>query len=403
MTANRRQILEKAELARKRIADFHLRVIANSPGDVFLISTAYPGVWMEHAFDALCYASLSPEDPKAVRVAENQMLLFIRNQKPDGHLPAYVLDPELLKQKPAYGRPLGYGQIQECVSFASLCFETWLLSRNTAFLQEAYKACKGWEQWICKNRMTMELELAETFCVFDTGHDNSLRFEGLPGGCPDPEGKTYADLKELPILSPDVNAVLYGNRRALADMANALGKPEEETEWLKKAQALKTRMTELLFDSSDDYFYDVGRDLNKRKIKSISITNVFSEKVLTQEEFDRIYHKHFKDPDEFDAPYPFPSIALCDSRGHAHAEKNCWGYFSQALTALRAQRWMDFYGRSEDYDRLLEKWVDVYALQSETLFTQEIDPFTGIPTDCSRWYSSAMLLYLYAVKRLKLE
>ncbi len=101
-------------------------------------------------------------------------------------------------------------------------------------------------------------------------------------------------------------------------------------------------------------------------------------------------------------PYPFPSIALGDTRGKPHAEKNCWGYYSQALTALRGQLWMDRYGRSADYDALLEKWVDVYASQDEILFSQEIDPYTGRPTDCSRWYSSAMLTYLYAVKRLGL-
>ena len=63
------QIKEKAALARERITSVHLRPIGNSPGNVFLISTAYPGVWMEHAFDALCWAQIQGTE-EAKKVAE---------------------------------------------------------------------------------------------------------------------------------------------------------------------------------------------------------------------------------------------------------------------------------------------------------------------------------------------
>jgi hypothetical protein len=32
---------------------------------------------------------------------------------------------------------------------------------------------------------------------------------------------------------------------------------------------------------------------------------------------------------------------------------------------------------------------------------QELDPISGVPTECSEWYSSTMLFYLYAAKRLE--
>ena len=49
----RERILERYEQAKKRIEDFHIRTFPEQPGPIFLISTAYPGVWMEHAFDAV--------------------------------------------------------------------------------------------------------------------------------------------------------------------------------------------------------------------------------------------------------------------------------------------------------------------------------------------------------------
>ena len=396
------QIKEKKALALERITSVHLRPIGNSPGNVFLISTAYPGVWMEHAFDALCWAQLQGTE-EAKKVALAQMLLFIINRQEDGHLPYKVIDLTIAGPQWQKDTPNGYGQIQECVSFGRLCFETYLLTGDTEFLKEAYEALKGWDEWLVNNRMTLGRGLIETFCVYDTGHDNSARFADIPNGCPDRQGRTWAaDRPALPIVSPDMNAVFFGDRMSLADMAGALGLESEREAWLKKADEVRDAMFEQLYDKADDFFYDIDRAGWMRKIKTIAISNVFTERVLTQSEFDRIYERHMLSPDWFGTPYPFPAVAISDSRGREHATKNCWGYYSQALTALRAQRWMDAYGRGEDYDRLLEKWMHVMAAQEgPALFTQELDPVTGVPTDCSRWYSSAMLTYLYAVKRLK--
>ena len=398
------QIKEKTSLALDRITSVHLRPIGNSPGNVFLISTAYPGVWMEHAFDALCWAQLQGTE-EAKKVALAQMLLFIINRQEDGHLPYKVIDLTIAGPQWQKDTPNGYGQIQECVSFGRLCFETYLLTGDTEFLKEAYAALKGWDEWLVNNRMTLKRGLIETFCVYDTGHDNSARFADIPNGCPDRQGKTWAaDRPALPIVSPDMNAVFFGDRMSLADMAEALGLESEREAWLKKADEVRDAMFEQLYDKADDFFYDIDRAGRMRKIKTIAISNVFTERVLTQSEFDRIYERHMLSPDGFGTPYPFPAVAISDSRGREHAPKNCWGYYSQALTALRAQRWMDAYGRGEDYDRLLEKWMHVMAAQEgPALFTQELDPVTGVPTDCSRWYSSAMLTYLYAVKRLRAE
>ena len=400
--ADSAQIREKYDLALKRIRDFHLRKIGDNEAPVFLISTAYPGVWLEHAFDGLCYGQLFRDDPEARRVAKNQMLLFIRNQRSDGHIPYNVLDHSIGNKNFANSAAVGFRQLQECVSLGSLCLETYALIQDEDFLCEAYEAIKGWVKWQFENRTTLHQGLIETFCIFDTGHDNSRRLEGLPNACTNPDGTQHEENGVLPLISPDINAIYYGNLMALSRMAELLKKPEEQKAALDRAQAIKQRMMELLYDKETEFFYDVDRNLVKRPLKSISITNVFGEHLLTQEEFDKIYDRYFLSAEHFNAPYPFPSLSLDDSKGAPHAEKNCWGYYSQALTALRGQRWMDYYGRGKDYDALLSKWVDVYASQTDILFSQELDPYTGIPTDCSRWYSSAMLTYIYAVKRLKL-
>ena len=368
MKATKEQIRAKYEMARERLNGFHLRQIANSAGPVVLISTTYPGVWLEHAFDGLCYAKLFDEEPGAKQVAENQMLLFIENQLPDGHLPYKVLDKSVENENYASQNVLGFKQLQECVSFGTLCLETYRLTQNGEFLRKAYKALQGWIRWQTQNRMTLNRGLVETFCVYDTGHDRSQRLYGVPNTCLDAEGKEYVADGVLPLISPDVNAVFYGNMRALAEMAQILGEADIAAKATTEAENMRQRMFELLYDESDDFFYDVDRNLEKRRIKSISITNVFTEKVLDREQFESIYNKYFLTPEYFGTPYPFPSLSFDDALRLGHAPSNCWGYYSQALTTLRAQRWMDSYGKTDDYNNMLEKWVNVYASQEELLF-----------------------------------
>ncbi len=393
------RIRERYKQALQRIREHHIKTFEGQPGPVVLISSQYPGVWLEHAFDALCYARLFPERPDAQDVLRGEINLFLDNQKEDGHLPFCVRDPAATK----WGfSNIAYAHIQECVSFATICLEAYGILRDLTFLEKAYKALSRWDDWLCINRMTTDQGLIETFCLYDTGHDNSARFAGIPNGCPDAEGKVPADAAGLPMLSPDMNAVFYGDRRALAQMARLLGEPEEAEIWEERAQAVRCRMFELLYDKDDAFFYDRDSSGNLRKIRNISITNVFTEHLLTQEEFDEIYYRHFRNPEEFGTPYPFPSIALNAPETAGHADRNCWGYYSQALTALRCMRWMDDYSKTRDYNNLLRAWVDGIAAQEGRIFTQELDPVTGRATECSEWYSSAMLLYIYAVRRLGL-
>ena len=64
---------------------------------------------------------------------------------------------------------------------------------------------------------------------------------------------------------------------------------------------------------------------------------------------------------------------------------------------------MDYYGWSGDLDYILRKWVETWTEHfGEICLAQEIDPITGVPTKSSEWYSSCMLAYVYAVRRLNL-
>lgn len=387
-------IKQKYDAALARIEMVHVKSFPGQAGPLFLISTTYPGVWLEHVYDAVAYANLSPAGHE---VARNQTLLFLRNQKKSGRLPFNVIDSSILKQ-PSISN-IGYSQIQECVSLGALCLETYKLLGDKAYLREAYRGLKAWDAWLVKNRMSLGKGLIELYCLYDTGHDNSARLADIPNKCPDVDGILPVDADAVPLFAPDMNAVFYGDRMALSEMAEELGHVRAAHDWREKAADVKKKMFELLYDPDDLFFYDVNRNGKKRKYLSIAISNVFQEHVLDKKTADMIYIRHMKNPDEFWTAYPFPSMAISDPGSRKDRPGNSWGYYSQALTALRCARWMDFYGYGADYDALLARWVEAMTT-SEMNFAQELDPFTGELSKSSEWYSSALLLYVYACRRL---
>ena len=391
-----------AHIASDRIQKIHIGWFNGLDKPLFLISEAYPGLWLEHAYDAVFYASMKPE---YVYLAENTVNFFINRQTEEGQLPFAVMRNGSVR----------YAQIQECVSFYSLCLQVYRMNHDAALLAKAYESGKRWDAWLRRYRMTTRRGLVEMFFGYDTGHDNSGRLEGMacPGnyivdGVEQNAGVLPPDDGVTPILAVDMNANFYGNERALAEMARLLARGEEAAGWEASAQRVKEKLFEHCFDEEDAFFYDVDRHGRKRKYKSSTIFHLFLERVLDPEVdkalINRIYREHIKNPEEFWTPYPFPSMAVNDPSCVHHADRNCWGYYTMGLIVLRATRWMDAYGWGTDYDTICEKWLEAWTRQFDMVpLGQEIDPITGEATPCSPWYSSGMLSYLYAAHRLGIQ
>ncbi|MBQ7039595.1 MAG: alpha-L-rhamnosidase [Clostridia bacterium] len=380
---------ERYKLAEETLFSKNVKELPEFEGNVVRISDCYPGIWMEHSYDPLVLATLYPEFSD---VPKNQARIFFKHQREDGQLPAYF----------HYGTGtlnVGYRQIQECVSFGKICYEVYELTKDKKFLKESYAAFKKWDSWLCDARMTRGKGLIELFCEWDTGHDHALRLDGIPHACTDNFGREHAEVDFLPMLSPDMNAVFYGDRMALYYMADALGKSDEAEIWRNKAKQVKEKMLELLYNKEDEFFYDLDKNDKHRKFKTIMITNVFQEHVLTQDEFDVIYDRYFKSDKHFATPVPFPATSVSDPAWVQNRSGNSWNFYAEALVALRAERWMEHYGKQADYEKLLYKWVECYT-ESDLLFGQEFHPITGKPSDCSPNYSSALLFFIRAMRKL---
>ena len=329
-----------------------------------MISEYYPGVWLETSvYGAILYA-LGVAD--GWEIAENTVNIFIDHQTEDGQLPCYLLDANADLEK-YHGAVIGYSQIQECVSFARLCLMVYEQNKDKEFLEKCYRANKAWDGWLRRNRMTTGRGLIEMFCGYDTGHDNSGRFPGLVlkgnyfehDGIPHNASEPFPDDPIAPVLAVDMNCNFYADNVALSRMAEALGLESEAEMHLEAAKSVKEKLFKLCFDKEDGFFYDVDKNGSKIRCRSSTVFHLFLEGVLDpawdKELISEIYVKYLSNPKEFATPYPFPSVSASDPSFRKHTDRNCWGYFSQGLIALRTTRWMERYGFTEAFESLLTK------------------------------------------------
>lgn len=392
----------------RRLETIHIKSFKGMEKPLLLISDTYPGVWLEHVYDSVFYAKL---DPAKLYLAENTIELFLSLQKDDGQFPCYIWDGN--KVNCPTEQLVGYSQIQECVSFASLCLEVYRMNGDRTFLRKVYDASEKWADWLRKNRMTTGRDLVEMFYGFDTGHDNSGRLCGMSChgnyGLPDGTNANAATLPPddgiTPIIAVDMNCNFYGTLTALSKMAHELGLESESAAWMEQARKVKKKLFEVCYDEEDAFFYDVDRNGNKRRFLSSTIFHLFMEGVLDKEEdktlIDEIYTLHISNPAEFATPYPYPSMAVNDPSCRNHKNRNCWGYFTQGLIALRATLWMEGYGFEKEFDYLCRQWVKAWTEHYDELkLGQELDPITGVPSESSEWYSSCMLFYLFAARKI---
>jgi hypothetical protein len=358
------------------VLNANVQVLPRFDGPVLIEGANYAGIWQECGpHEALVYRQFRPD------VARNSHLTFFALQRDDGQIPANNKANEA-----------GFGQIQMVVPIAATA---WQLARATGddeLLDTAYRSCARWDQWLMRHRNTRQTGLIEGFCTYDTGHDNSPRWSGMPNQCPEKDARVCPQVAGLPRLCPDLSATMYGALVALAQMAKVLGKNADADRWSEEAERIRGFILAKLFVEEDAAFYDLDANGQFIRIRSDILSRVCGEHVVDPKLFESLWERQIHNPRAFWAIYPLPSIALDDPTFVRPIPRNSWGGASQALTALRAPRWFEFYRKPAALSHLMDRWCD--AILRDSTFRQQLDPLTGIFTqgDAPNYSPAALVM-----------
>jgi hypothetical protein len=365
------------------ILNGNVRTLPRFNAPVLIEGAEYAGIWQECGpHEALVFRKFRRD------VARNSHLVFFALQREDGQLPANNKLSEA-----------GFGQIQMVVPIAATAWELARATGDAELLDAAYRAGSRWDSWLMRYRNTRKTGLIEGFCTYDTGMDNSPRWEGFAPQCPGKEARNCPPDIRLPRLCPDLSATVYGARVALSEMATALGKESEADRWKQSANTIKQLILSRLYSHDDGAFYDLDAQDRSVRVRTCVLARVCGEHVVGQPLFDDLWKRQLHNPKAFWAPFPLPSVALDDPAFVRPIPRNSWGGASQALTALRAGRWFDHYGRSAELSILMDRWCA--AILQDMMFRQQIDPVSGAFTPGDQpSYSPAALVMIDFTWRL---
>ena len=339
----------------------------------------YCGIWLECGpHESLTIAEKYPD------VAMMSHRIFYIHQKEDGQFPSSI-----------GAKGPGYRQIQQVVPIACTALELAKMTGDEAFLAESFAACSRWEAWLSRVRDPRKLDLIEAWCEFDTGHDNSPRFAGVPRFCPDGAGQKPEGV--IPRLAPDLSANLYSSRLALAEMAEILGKSEAAANYRAAAERTRNSVEKYCFDPEKNFYYDRFPDGTFCHITGDAGIRVLGEHLPDIERGRAIFKDWVLNEKAFWTPYPMPSIAANDPECIHPAPENCWGGAVQALMALRTLRYFEYYGFAEELQHLMLRWLE--ALDNCDKFMQQMDPYTG-KFSTTETYTPAMCVAIEFIKKL---
>ena len=326
--------------------------------------------WLETSvLESLLYTKHDPE------VALGTHELFFNTQREDGLIPA-IVDTNEFRRSWWGDKFIVFGHVQQNVPIARTAWELTKLTKDERFLAKAYDCCAKFDRWIVKYRNTRGTGLAEMFCEYDMGLDWSPRCHGpgIPAFCPEHDATKYRVVDGFPLAAPDMSAVVYGARLALAQMAEALDKPAEARRWNEQAAELKSLIIKRCFDPQDEFFYDVNMDGTWRKIRGTQLFPLAQEHVLDQKLFDRLYSRYIRNPKEYWTTVPFPSISVSDPRFDPKPRSD-WSGSAVVTLATRALLWMPYYGKQEDLKDLMRRWIAAWLREDK--FEACLHPVTG--------------------------
>lgn len=344
-------------------------------------SALYRGVWIEtQPMGGEIYAAQDAE------VALGNQLIFINNAREDGRLPGCIFFEEG-KLRCRYDMLQGY-----CFPVPALK-TAWWIGLDKGYLSALYKALRAHDEYLWKYRDPAGTGCLQSWCVWDTGEDNGVRFGKADDSW---SGETPPCFERMPFYSMDVMSYSYDGRKTLARISELLGNGEEAM-WREKAEYVRRRLREYLWREEKGACYDRDRFGNFTDTLLHNNLRCMYHGSFTQDMAERFVREHLLNPNEFWTPFPLPSVAANDPAFRNLGENN-WSGQPQSLTYQRAIFTLENYGFYSLMKQLGEKYLSV--MKRYKMFVQQFDPFLCKPSMSHDDYGPSILAVFAYVAHL---
>ncbi len=356
--------------------------------DVLIEGGGYNKVWIEtQPMGGAMYGKRNLE------VALNNQKIFMDNQRSDGRLPGSIecADGKLIPQFD---------------KFQGFCFPGpaldvyYMTGKDPAYLDKLYDVLKKYDEYLWKVRDSDNDGCLESWCKYDTGEDNAVRYGDAPDYWESDTAPT--GFQVVPMASMDFMSYSYAARDCMAEIAQIKGDTELFSRRRQEADELKKRIRDILWDEEKGAFFD--RDNKHEQMNTLVHNNLrmMYWKSMFPADAKRFVKEHLLNEKEFWTKMPLPSVSVSDPL-YRNDNVNNWSGQAQALTYQRAITALENYGYYDLIPKLGRKLFE--AIGEDCIFVQQYDPFTMKPSlqgvdGKQDAYGPAMLSVLEYISRM---
>ena len=327
----------------------------------------YDKIWLEtQPMGGEMYAK------RHMEAAVNNHRLFMRTQRADGRLAGSI---ECLKDgsiEPQFNKFQGF-----CFPWSALNMYYWM-GKDAAYLDDLAACLERFDAYLWNTRDSNGDGCLESFCVYDTGEDNAVRYGDSPVYCT--TDTPPEDSSVVPMASMDIMSFSYSCRDTLREISRIRG-DEQELRWQTAADEVAAAMKRHLWDESKGACYDKDRHGNVIPVLVHNNLRCMYWGSFSQEMADRFVREHLLNPDEFWTHLPLPSVSVSDP-AFRNAPENNWSGQCEGLTYQRAILALERYGYEPLVTQIGHRLFDA-IIKGGYVFTQQFDPFTGAPSRVS--------------------
>lgn len=332
--------------------------------DVVLVEGGgYEKIWLEtQPMGGEMYAG------RDLRAALNNTLLFMRHQRADGRLPGSIQCVQG-RVEPQFNKFQGF-----CFPYPALNLY-YLIGRDAAYLDALEGCLRRFDEYLWRTRAVSPDGCLSSFCVYDTGEDNAVRYGNAP--CWWTEDVPPEGFDVVPMASMDVTSFSYACRDTLAAISRIRGDGRERF-WRERADEVAAALRRSLWREARGACFDRDRQGRPVDVLTHNTLRCMYWGSISRDMAARFVREHLLNPAEFMTPMPLPSVAANDP-AFRNDPRNNWSGQPEGLTYQRAIRALENYG----WDALvpmLGKRLMRAVIEGGYVFTQQFDPFTGAPS-----------------------
>ena len=334
------------------------------PYRVLVEGGGYEKIWLEtQPMGGEMYAGFDME------AGWNNSLLFLKYQRADGRMPGSIAlrDGRIV---PEYNKFQGF-----CFPWHAMNM-VFFRGRQPSEMQALRDGLMGMHDYLCRFRRNPLNGALRSFCVYDTGEDNAVRYGNSPNYWTEDQAPEGLDI--VPMDSMDVTSWDYAICDTLCELSELVGNRTEAEKWSEEAEKIRKVLERVFWDPQSCACFD--RDAKGRRMPQLihnSLRCMYWGS-FTNNMAACFVREHLLNPKEFWTKLPLPSVSVSDP-DFRNAPENNWSGQCEGLTYQRAILALERYGLYGVVTQLGRRFLHALS-EGGYIFTQQFDPWTGQPT-----------------------